>query len=215
MSEPGGNSNARSFWRENLVSICALFVSALSLYYAIDAQNTDREYKELAVIPHLSVDRFGSELNVFFKNVGIGPAVIRRVKYISSKGCVASDSMSASEWAEKHFEIENRSFNEFLDDAFSVQPDNVLKGSTLNTTSIIPGNTYSVGDKVTVFTILEARQIFQKMGENRSSRVLKRFVELQLPLGIEYCSLTGKSCAQFNMSYIDDKCAKLQPRPSK
>jgi hypothetical protein len=36
---------------------------------------TDREYKELAIVPHMSDSRFATELSVSFRNSGIDPAL--------------------------------------------------------------------------------------------------------------------------------------------
>jgi hypothetical protein len=213
MSQGKDKLASKSFFRDNLVAIGALFVSGLSLWFAIDAQKTDREYKELAIVPHMSDSRFATELSVFFRNSGIGPALIKQIKYYTAKSCSDSASMAAKDWAAQHLQIEFQSVSDFLDDAFSVQPDNVLKDSTINISALQPANVYSVGEKLTFFQVLEARDIFKKMGENRSSRVLGRFAMLDLPFSFEYCSLTGKSCFKFNTEYIDAKCSKLKSKP--
>jgi len=194
------------FLRDNIVAIAALIVSGLSLWFAIDAQNTDREYKELGIVPHISDSKFATELSFSFKNRGIGPAAIKWVKYFAVKGCNDSKLMSAKDWAAQHLEIEYQAVSDFLDDVFSVQPDNVLKDKTININAMQPGSIYAAGDKFTVFAVLEARDIFKRMNENRSSRVLGRFAMLDLPFSLEYCSLTGKACFKFNTDYIDEKC---------
>jgi len=67
-----------------IVSISSVAISLASLWYAVSAQNYDREYRELLIRPRLDFDLSVNNIEIGIKNRGLGPAIINRYIFDSS-----------------------------------------------------------------------------------------------------------------------------------
>jgi hypothetical protein len=59
-----------------VVSASSLFIASLSLYFTIQAQKTDINYKELSIRPKLQWRSSATDFSINLDNVGLGPATI-------------------------------------------------------------------------------------------------------------------------------------------
>ena len=72
-----------SFWNtEKIVSVSAIFISAITLYVTFEQLNVSREQQRLSVLPYLSMGNYytGSpNYKLVIQNDGIGPAFIESI----------------------------------------------------------------------------------------------------------------------------------------
>src|SRR5262245_13007768 len=86
----------RKFFKDwqAFVSCCGFFVACLSLYYTIDAQKTDRQYREASIFPALEFTMEGADFDYRLTNVGLGPAILKRVRVRKGDQGVDVESVS-------------------------------------------------------------------------------------------------------------------------
>lgn len=75
-----------------------MFIAGLSLYYAVDAQKRDLEYKEISIQPRTSLLPLFEGLSLTLRNLGLGPAVIKQIDFEQNGKCVSSYDKELGEW---------------------------------------------------------------------------------------------------------------------
>lgn len=67
-----------------IVAALSLGVSVLSVWFTVSAQRTDQGHRELLIQPRLSSVIYPEDIRIEIKNVGLGPADIKRVIFESA-----------------------------------------------------------------------------------------------------------------------------------
>jgi hypothetical protein len=183
-----------------LTAISSMLIAAASLYYTIDAQRTDREYKEVAIQPRLWLGGDWEDLSLTFMNTGLGPAIIDSIVLKVGDKCKSTDDFEPDEWAEVFttFATEN------IDGLFAktLPPMPWVKGGKrkydTQTDILRVGDTVRPGDKTFIIrldpgTLKELVQIDST--ELLGAKQKFATAAFSIPIRIAACSATGRTCA--------------------
>jgi hypothetical protein len=186
-----------------LISICSLFVACLSLWFSIDAQRSDREYKEISIRPSLSFDVSDEYYSVLIKNSGLGPALIKRVGHKFTNSCVEFNEADPDSWERSILTTMQQHFAPYFIEGllkamrqFGFEYPEPFK-ARMHLPS--PGTMISTGAEATFFRIepVEAEKLRSRLRERGLLwQIQEKFAYLarETPIFMEYCSATGKFC---------------------
>lgn len=142
MSKGTKNKKWRIKWtEEKVMSISALFVSAISLFALFHQLNLAREENELirkqqsaSVLPHLSYYFSGADNNFSFAfvNRGVGPAFIKEVKVVINDSLIFYNTDKAIQ------HIIKSNFNDL--DSVSSNGNFKIRTSTFKKGNVLPAN---------------------------------------------------------------------------
>jgi len=112
---------------DRIVSVCAIFISLLTLVIFIYQTNLTRKQNHLSILPYLSLDtsinHYEGTLELELKNLGIGPAIIESRKIY---------------YEEKWLDVD---FTDFFYDQYTLKDTSIsVLSSTLNHGTAIPAN---------------------------------------------------------------------------
>jgi hypothetical protein len=188
-----------------LIALLSLTVAAASLYFGIDSQKTDREYKEITIRPYLMIQWDPNQVAIAVRNVGLGPAVIKKVIIKSAEKCEVFSS------DEQALEIQNR-FKEVFVQLFGtviemIHPaDGGIAWHSIN--PLLPEMIIYTGDSETIFKIdpTAAADLMKRMPRQMGDieqTIGERIAHI--PIRVQYCSITGKWCSKFKPDCEFDK----------
>jgi hypothetical protein len=179
-----------------IVALSSLFVACLSVYFTIQAQKADIEYKELAIRPAVGIGADVSNFSIFLTNAGYGHAIVRRVVLGVDGKCYSSDNEATFEEAYSRFstyvlgEIYQKSYPQV--DVKGLRDVFVTAGGILDAGAVI-----RAGDKFQIF-YLEPAALAQltKLDLKTITEIRNKFGRAvsMMPFRVEYCSATGKYC---------------------
>jgi hypothetical protein len=182
-----------------LTAISSMLIAAASLYYAVDAQRTDRAYKEVAIQPRLWLGGDWDDLSLTFINRGLGPAIIDSIVLKVGDKCKSTDDFEPDEWAE----VFTAFANEIIDGLYTktLPPMPWVKGGKRNydvqTDILRVGDSVRPGDKKFIIrldpgTLKELTQI----DSTELLRAKQKFAiaAFNVPIRIVACSATGRTC---------------------
>ena len=186
-----------------ILSIMSMMIALTSLFYAVNAQRTDREYKELSIVPILELHTSTIDLSIRVKNVGLGPAILRDVATKLDNKCIHSAGLSQKDWKE-----EQTKFSVYvMRDIVAASLKGHVKGSDKPT--LIDGNAQvpqhnqiipAMGE-LTIFAFAaDALRVINdglnQMGESHKYEALSSFQQraMDVPINFFYCSLSYRYC---------------------
>jgi len=189
------------------VAIAALVVSitmpSIALWYATEAQRTDRYYREISIQPLLGLRTDTSNYSVLLENHGLGPAKIMRIATNFGQ-CVDSGQMTTvKEWDDSLMRL-YRVLTEEIGKVFTEAvwrtnrmrpPDTQIGFPTLGA-MILPARTSTVfamvPDQIAPFN-----EAMEKVDPQLRYRTQVRFLEWArtAPVAIKYCSATQRYCS--------------------
>jgi len=138
---------------EKVMSISALFVSAISLFALFYQLNLAREENELirkeqkaSVLPHLSqwFSTIGDRYRIVFGNRGVGPAFVKKVDITINDSIKFDNTDNAIEYVYKHM--------------------GPVENNDPNTSTFTEGRVIPAGETVVVISIIDpkAKNLFQQ-----------------------------------------------------
>jgi hypothetical protein len=182
-----------------LTAASSMLIAAASLYYAVDAQRTDREYKEVAIQPRMWLGGDWEDLSLTYINTGLGPAIIDSVVLKVGDKCKSTNDFEPDEWAEVFTDFVNENLDELYSKTLPPMPwvrggkqkynvqinvlrvgDSVRPGDKKFIIRLDPGTLKELV-KIDSTELLGARQKFSAAA-------------FKLPIRIVACSATGRTC---------------------
>jgi hypothetical protein len=181
------------------ISVSSLFVACLSLWFSIDAQRSDREYKEISIRPSLILDAAEENYSVKVKNNGLGPAVIKRIGYKFTGDCVEFDEANADGWVTPTRQPFGTYFLEGLIKAMREFGFEYPEPFKYQVHLPSPGLLISTGSEYAIFTLepSEGEKLRNRLRDRGLvTQIQEKFFSLarEIPLFMDYCSATGKFC---------------------
>jgi hypothetical protein len=184
-----------------LLAFASFCVAGLSLYFTINAQKDDRQYKELLLKPNLQVEASSHEYSVTLLNNGLGPAEVQDVLYYDGWGCIellAQDRQSFD--SRDYYKIIDALRKRFATRVASVpwKGNKVDDNDYMRIFIPLPKGVLGVGP-FTLFAIHDPEAFRSKLDALGAQTALNfnlAFVEdaFSLPFSISYCSLSGRYC---------------------
>lgn len=192
-----------------IVSIASLAVAAMSLvvatlvaYGTINSQAIDQQYKELAIRPRLRTGFDTGSFGLWLSNVGLGPAVIRRIVFFDGKVCKDSNKelsrlvvMRGLEEAVRNYFFIGMPIPMTRSDKVVIFPMSTVTVPTINTT-------LEAGKSLDIISfdkddLKKYSAALDKIDQNHTSDIREKFYSKgeQFPMGLEYCSMSGIYCA--------------------
>jgi len=179
------------------ISFLSLGVAALSLYFSISTQRIDRLYKEISIVPRLGIKVDTDDFSISLANVGLGPAIITRVRFGIAGKCY--DSIDT-----KNHEDRLREFTESVL-TYGVYKDVIPHRTRDNKPLVLPitqhrfgeGTTIRQGDTYPYITVDPvAIKDIRALERVEVIAIKQRFSDAvaQIPLSIVYCSVTELFC---------------------
>ena len=193
-----------------IMAVASLAVAVISLLYSVDAQKTERAYKEIMIRPKLELQVSGRDLSIKIINTGLGPAQIVRVVTKLDGECVDSKNMSEAEWRSHELKIASYIATKVIGTALeSFNLDASLAGR-LHPNISIPSAGHTIianGEfRIAWFTSTEVEIIRDSL---IASQTEKRFsigyssIALRLPLNLAYCSASFQTCEVMQESRLN------------
>lgn len=88
-----------------IIAISSMFIAALSLYFSVNAQRVDAEYKEISIQPRPSLLPLFEDMSLSVRNLGLGPAVVKQINFERNGRCLSSYGMNPEEWQTMYSEF--------------------------------------------------------------------------------------------------------------
>jgi hypothetical protein len=190
-----------------VISILSLGVAALSLYFSISTQQLDKMYKEVSILPRLVIHINLDDFSISLQNLGLGPALIERVRFGIAGKCY--DSMDADRY--------EKMLHEFTDSVliYGVYKDTIPHRTKDNKPLVLPvfgrsfggGTTIRPGDSFR-YIYVDPQAIKDILAFERVDVVAikQQFSDAvaKVPLSILYCSATEVFCDVAEMK--NDMC---------
>jgi hypothetical protein len=179
-----------------IVALSSFFVACLSLYFTIQAQKTDMEYKELAIRPTLGIGADVSNFSIYLTNSGYGHAIVHRVSLGVEGKCYSSDDEASFDEAYSRFEVSV--LNEVYQKSYppadikSLRDVFVTGGGHVDNGSVI-----RAGERFQMFYLEPAAlALLTKLDLKTLTGIRNNFARAvsMMPYRVEYCSATGKYC---------------------
>ena len=198
-----------------LTAISSIIIAALSLRYAIEAQQRDYEYKELSIQPRLILGGDADAFALSIENDGLGPALIWRIEVVVNGVCETTDGKSQADWGDIFYKFGQEQQKKMYTEPFAGTPV-VKKGKTsaleiVNT--LYPGDVVPVGKKRTLVTMDQTQSKFlQEIDRTLLTKIQTKFMAAAYaaPIRITVCSLSGRSCGPVGNA---DQCGKVIKLP--
>lgn len=186
-----------------IIALCSMFIAALSLGVALITQHNDVVYREAGIRPLVAL--LSSEINFSVRiiNKGLGPAVIRDVKFAIGKKCYSGNEMSDPEWVERVTEFHNEAADQLYGETFKAMNFKLDRGRGFGIELGMPNPSEMIrpGEEIVLLKLDEAHlaEFKKKMDQLDHEAVIKarRAFGLNgrnLPISISYCSATGVFC---------------------
>ena len=180
----------------------ALIVAVAALWYTIDAQKTDREYKELLIRPRLYVHSQTEDFSIKIGNSGVGPAAVSRLVISGLHECFDSRSMTKDEW-DKAGAIIRKSFDDRVRDEVFHGVTRQQLGGGIDLAETLPATDQwiapnEVVEVLKVLGVEQAMKSLSSLDKNLEQQVKSQFIKYAVsnPVRVEYCSVSGKYCSE-------------------
>jgi hypothetical protein len=183
-------------FRHHPIPVASLVVSFCALGYTIYAQWSDENYKELMIRPFLEVGG-NKNYSIEIGNFGLGPAVVKRITYISGDMCIDTDGNEPPGTIGKNILA---AMTAYMAGAMPKNLDVSDKPEVDEKTLIpFPNTIIVVGKKVTIFQYSRAsldkyNAALGKLGNATQSAADFSDKTDNLPLQVQYCSMSGRFC---------------------
>jgi hypothetical protein len=170
----------------------------LSLYFTIEAQKLDRQYREVSIQPRVGLLGEVDDFSIVLANEGLGPAFIQRVTLGVAGKCYSSEVSTRADFSQAvdQFNIQVR--EEVYDKALPKISDKKKPLDVQMTmTPFHDGLTIRAGNKIAIFKLHNAvLKEIEKLDYRTITTAKIDFAKAvsQLSLAIEYCSATGLFC---------------------
>lgn len=182
-----------------IVAMSSMFIAALSLMFTIEAQKTDKEYKEVAIQPRIMLNAQNDDFAWTMRNVGLGPGVVAEIRMKVGGKCISSNDVNAEEWKAKFQQLVDEMQVDVFSKSFPPMP--WVKGgkSNFNTEAdmlleedVIPAGETRVLMRLDAASLKELKQV--KGDEFFIAK--QKFAEkaFAVPFAVELCSATGRTC---------------------
>lgn len=204
-----------------ITPIASVFIASLAFGLTIYNAKLDRDYKELSIQPALHLDVETYDFHVGYLNTGPGAAVVQAVatKFNSDKCLLfyrrdARPGESTALDAHKLASVTNPIDRYFADPLADLEDPNDVWGDPgkfpkLYTRTLTSGEVISPNQEIIIFQLQKeqldiANRRLSAMRPDAYNKVITRFMEraFALPYYVNYCSLTGRFCA----NQIEDNC---------
>lgn len=186
----GGNGSS-------IIALSSMLIALVSLVVAIQSQGRDREYKELAIRPHVAVGAHVSDFSFGYTNAGYGHAFIDRISFGYDGKCYSSDRLSEDAFDEAYSKFIEQAANDLYISGAPSDMDRKIKSFNVTLDPLLVGGTIRAGEKYSMF-YFEPDTLKALLAVN--SEILTRYrnafakAASKLPLSVRYCSATGLYC---------------------
>ncbi len=88
-----------------IIAISSMLIAGFALYFTVQAQRADLEYKEISIQPRPSLGPYFEGMSLSVKNLGLGPAIVRQIDFERDGKCISSYGMKPGEWQSTYAEF--------------------------------------------------------------------------------------------------------------
>ena len=182
-----------------IIAVSSMLIAGMSLYFTINAQRLDLEYKEVSIQPRVSLNGVGESLSMVLRNVGLGPAVITDVVLKVAGKCVRARTSSDAEWIKAFQDFTQAIIPDVFTKALSPAAWKSKKGFDVESDTIYIEDTIRPGDdrwlvRLDPGSMKEVAQIDRS--EFAATKIKFAKSVYDAPIKIRYCSATGRTCGE-------------------
>ena len=180
-------------------AISSILIAAASLYYTIDAQRTDREYKEVAIQPRLWLGGEPENFGLTLKNTGLGPAIVGTIVIRVGGQCKSSDDYAPDEW----INIFSSFVTELVDPLYTKTlpklpaPKGQAAKFNVQSNILTVGDSLRPGDKYPIIYLdRDTMDGLSQVDSTERVQAEHKFAAAayDVPMRILLCSATGRTC---------------------
>jgi hypothetical protein len=204
----------------SIIAISSLLIARFSLYLTIDAQRSDRLYKELLIKPSLALGADSTSFSFFLQNDGLGPADIKSIVYYFNNHClylVQSDRIRVNR--ENANEVSVAIKDRLYDRIFSIPSfaPLMLNADLVKVHPLLPGTIIGSGRQWVFFApdepFMEIRKRISELEPHFAQSLRDTFLlqGMTLPFSLRYCSMSGNFCETSARSESLEVPCKLEP----
>lgn len=182
-----------------ITAVSSMVIASLSLYFTVNAQRTDLEYKEISIQPRLAMMGLSENMSLSIRNVGLGPAIVKQIDMLVAGKCVTSYGKSQEEWATLHTKFGYEILPELYSKTLPPMPWKKGGKTRYNVefNLINPGDAVRAGEdvyfvKLDEGTLKELSQV--DIDDFAKAKSAFYVAAVAVPLRVEYCSATERMC---------------------
>jgi hypothetical protein len=181
------------------VALSSMLIAGLSLYFTVDAQQRDVEYKEVSIQPRPTLSPDYERLSLSLGNVGLGPAIVRQIHFDQDGKCVTSYGVGADEWQKTFTDFVKAAASEVYSKSLPPMPWSLggrskfdFEVNSLQENDTIPSNR----DRWIFHLAPGSWDEFKKGDPSEQVPASDRFASLAyaIPMTVYLCSATGRTC---------------------
>lgn len=182
-----------------IVAMSSVLIACLSLYFTIQAQQADLQYKEVAIAPRMWLGAEEERMSVSLRNNGLGPAIIEQVDIVSEGKCLSSGDMSREAFSEVYTSFLKGQLDKLYTKTLPEMP--WFPGGRRNYDTDIryvgPGDVIRAGESEPLVKLAEGSLIeYRQANSAYVAQANQKFSQAayELPIRFLICSATRRTC---------------------